>query len=45
MCIRDSHNTAKNLPALFEVAKGEGLCVLPGIEVTTKEEALSLIHI
>lgn len=38
------HNTAKNLPALFEVAKGEGLCVLPGIEVTTKEEAHILAY-
>lgn len=38
------HNTAKNLPALFEVAKGEGLCVLPGMEVTTKEEAHILAY-
>ena len=35
------HNTAKNLPAVLAVAKeiGEGICILPGIEVTTKEEA------
>lgn len=33
------HNSAKNLPAVLAVAEGEGICVLPGIEVTTKEEA------
>ncbi|MEG1693997.1 MAG: PHP domain-containing protein [Eubacterium sp.] len=38
------HNTAKNIPAVLEVAKGEGLCVLPGIEVTTKEEAHVLAY-
>lgn len=40
------HNSAKNLPAIMAVAKelGEGLCVLPGIEVTTKEEAHVLAY-
>lgn len=38
------HNTAKNLPAVMEAAKGIGLCVLPGIEVTTKEEAHILAY-
>ncbi|MDO4287952.1 MAG: PHP domain-containing protein [Eubacterium sp.] len=38
------HNTAKNLPAVVEAAKGAGLCVLPGIEVTTKEEAHVLAY-
>ena len=41
------HNSAKNLPAVMAVAKklGEGLCVLPGIEVTTKEEAHVLAYL
>lgn len=38
------HNTARNLPAIMALAKGEGLCVLPGIEVTTKEEAHILVY-
>ncbi|MGL4606212.1 MAG: PHP domain-containing protein [Eubacteriaceae bacterium] len=40
------HNTSKNLPAIMEVAKdcGEGLCILPGIEVTTKEDAHVLAY-
>jgi len=40
------HNSSKNLPAVMKVAKamGEGLCVLPGIEVTTKEEAHVLAY-
>lgn len=40
------HNTAKNLPAVLAVAKeiGEGICILPGIEVTTKEEAHILAY-
>lgn len=32
------HNSAGNLPAVMKVAKDTGLKVLPGIEVTTKEE-------
>lgn len=32
------HNSAKNLPAVLEVAKRQGLMVVPGIEVQTKEE-------
>lgn len=45
------HNTAKNLPAIMAVAKelaketGTGLCILPGIEVTTKEEAHVLAYL
>lgn len=40
------HNSAKNLPAVLAVAReiGEGICVLPGIEVTTKEEAHILAY-
>ena len=38
------HNTAKNLPAVMAAAQGAGLCVLPGIEVTTKEEAHVLAY-
>jgi PHP family Zn ribbon phosphoesterase len=40
------HNSGKNLPAVMEVVKnlGEGICVLPGIEVTTKEEAHVLAY-
>ncbi|MEO1815069.1 MAG: PHP domain-containing protein [Acetobacterium sp.] len=45
------HNTAKNLPAIMAVAKelakemAQGLCILPGIEVTTKEEAHILAYL
>jgi predicted metal-dependent phosphoesterase TrpH len=41
------HNTAKNLPAVMAVAKelGGGICILPGIEVTTKEEAHILAYL
>lgn len=38
------HNTAKNVGALMETAKEYGLSVLPGIEVTTKEEAHILAY-
>ncbi len=40
------HNSAKNLPAIMAVAarSGQGLGVLPGIEVTTKEEAHVLAY-
>ncbi len=33
------HNSAENTPALVRAARGTGLCVLPGMEVTTAEEA------
>lgn len=45
------HNTAKNLPAIMAVAKElaketeKGICILPGIEVTTKEEAHVLAYL
>ncbi|WP_373483170.1 PHP domain-containing protein [Acetobacterium sp.] len=45
------HNTAKNLPAVMAVAKElakemeKGICILPGIEVTTKEEAHILAYL
>ncbi|MDD2481504.1 MAG: PHP domain-containing protein [Lutispora sp.] len=32
------HNSARNLPAIIEVGKKQGLMVVPGIEVQTKEE-------
>lgn len=32
------HNSCKNLPAVMEVAKKQGLMVIPGMEVQTKEE-------
>lgn len=32
------HNSTENLPALMEVSKETSLMVIPGIEVTTKEE-------
>ncbi|MGL4283169.1 PHP domain-containing protein [Eubacterium aggregans] len=38
------HNTARNLPAIMALAKVEWLCVLPVIEVTTKEEAHILVY-
>jgi len=33
------HNSAENTPALVRAARGLDLCVLPGMEVTTAEEA------
>ncbi len=45
------HNSAKNLPAVMAVAKAltkemeQGLCILPGIEVTTREEAHVLAYL
>lgn len=45
------HNSAKNLPAIMAVTKKLakemkiGLCILPGIEVTTKEEAHILAYL
>ncbi|MGV8905480.1 MAG: PHP domain-containing protein [Acetobacterium sp.] len=40
------HNSGKNLPAIIAVAKklGDGICILPGIEVATKEEAHVLAY-
>ncbi|WKY46998.1 PHP domain-containing protein [Eubacteriaceae bacterium ES3] len=40
------HNSAKNLPAVAEVIEvlNQGICLLPGIEVTTKEEAHVLAY-
>ena len=32
------HNSAENAPAVIEAARGSGLKVLPGIEITTREE-------
>ncbi len=32
------HNATENVPAAIEAARGTGLVVLPGIEVTTEEE-------
>lgn len=32
------HNSAANLPAILEVGKKQGLMIVPGIEVQTKEE-------
>lgn len=32
------HNSAENVPAVIEAARGRGLKVLPGIEITTREE-------
>jgi len=33
------HNSAENADAVRQAARGSGLCVLPGMEVTTVEEA------
>lgn len=38
------HNTAKNLPAVFEAAKDKELLIVPGIEVNTKEEVHILCY-
>ena len=38
------HNSTSNLPALMEVAKEAGIMVIPGIEVTTKEEVHVLCY-
>ncbi|MEM1484516.1 PHP domain-containing protein [Oscillospiraceae bacterium PP1C4] len=32
------HNSCKNCPALLQAAKGSGLAVIPGMELTTAEE-------
>lgn len=32
------HNSCKNLPAIMKVAKKQGIMVIPGMEVQTKEE-------
>lgn len=38
------HNSAKNLPAIFEVAKDKEIIIIPGIEVNTKEEVHLLCY-
>lgn len=38
------HNTAENLPAIFELCEKEGIKAIPGIEVTTKEEVHVLCY-
>ena len=38
------HNTAKNLPAIKEVADMMGVVLLPGLEITTREEAHMLAY-
>ena len=32
------HNTCKNCPAVFELGNANGICVIPGMELTTCEE-------
>lgn len=32
------HNTCKNCPAVMELGKANGICVIPGMELTTSEE-------
>ena len=38
------HNTARNLPAIKEVADMMGVVLLPGMELTTREEAHMLAY-
>ena len=38
------HNTAENLPAVKEVADMMGVVLLPGMELTTREEAHMLAY-
>lgn len=38
------HNTAENLPAIFELCDKAGIKAIPGIEVTTKEEVHVLCY-
>lgn len=38
------HNSAQNLPAVFKVGKGKEILIIPGIEVTTKEEVHLLCY-
>ncbi len=38
------HNTARNLPAIKEVADMMGVVLLPGLEITTREEAHMLAY-
>lgn len=38
------HNTARNLPAVMEVAKEVGMLVIPGMEVSVREEAHVLTY-
>ena len=39
------HNTARNLPAVKAAADARGLLLLPALEVTTREEAVSYTHL
>ncbi len=36
------HNSAENVPAVIEAANGSGLTVIPGMEVSSKEEVHSI---
>lgn len=38
------HNSTKNLPALFKIGEKQDLLIVPGIEVTTKEEVHILCY-
>lgn len=38
------HNSAKNLPAIFEIAKNKEIIIVPGIEVNSKEEVHLLCY-
>lgn len=38
------HNSTRNVPAFFELAEKEGIVCIPGIEVTTAEEAHVLCY-
>ena len=38
------HNTARNLPYVKEAADYYGLILLPGMEITTKEEGISVLE-
>lgn len=38
------HNTARQLPAISEVARAKGLALLPALELTTREEAHLLAY-
>ena len=38
------HNTARNLPAVREVARERGIALLPALEVTTREEVHVLCY-
>lgn len=38
------HNSAKNLPAIFEISKDREILIIPGIEVNSKEEVHLLCY-